>query len=79
MLAGNALHADIPLDAPGSGFLGLLLIMLGQTIWIPVPEGGAGQLSEAMRDRFVHTGAVVCNAEVTKISVDTGARRRIGS
>jgi phytoene dehydrogenase-like protein len=73
LLAGNALHADIPLDAPGSGFLGLLLIMLGQMIGFPVPEGGASQLSEALRDRFVaHGGAVVCNAEVTKITVAHG-------
>ena len=53
LLTGNALHADIPLDGSGSGFLGLLLIMLGQTVGFPVPEGGAGKLSEAMRDRFV--------------------------
>ena len=39
LLAGNALHADIPLDGSGSGFLGLLLIMLGQTVGFPVPEG----------------------------------------
>jgi phytoene dehydrogenase-like protein len=71
LLAGNALHADIPLDGSGSGFLGLLLIMLGQTVGFPVPEGGAGKLSEAMRDRFVaHGGAVMCNAEVTKIAVE---------
>ena len=55
LLAGNALHADIPLDAAGSGFLGTLLIMLGQTVGFPVPEGGAGKLTEAMRDRFVGT------------------------
>jgi phytoene dehydrogenase-like protein len=73
LLAGNALHADIPLDAPGSGFLGLLLIMLAQTVGFPVPEGGAGKLSEAMRDRFVaHGGEVVCNAEVTKINIEHG-------
>ncbi len=71
LLTGNALHADIPLDGSGSGFLGLLLIMLGQTVGFPVPEGGAGKLSEAMRDRFVaQGGAVVCNAEVTKITVE---------
>jgi len=71
LLAGNALHADIPLDGSGSGFLGLLLIMLGQTVGFPVPQGGAGKLSEAMRDRFVaRGGAVVCNAEVTKIAVE---------
>jgi phytoene dehydrogenase-like protein len=37
----------------GLGFLGLLLIMLGQTVGFLVPEGGAGRLSEATRDRFV--------------------------
>ena len=71
LLAGNALHADIPLDGSGSGFLGLLLIMLGQTVGFPVPQGGAGKLSEALRDRFVaQGGAVVCSAEVTKIAVE---------
>jgi phytoene dehydrogenase-like protein len=73
LLTGNALHADIPLDGAGSGFLGLLLIMLGQTVGYPVPEGGAGKLAEAMRDRFTaRGGAVVCNAEVTKISIERG-------
>jgi phytoene dehydrogenase-like protein len=77
LLAGNALHADIPLDGSGSGFLGLLLIMLGQTVGFPVPQGGAGRLAEAMRDRFLrHGGEVVCNAEVTKITVEHG--RAIG-
>jgi phytoene dehydrogenase-like protein len=70
LLSGNALHADIPLDASGSAFLGLLLIMMGQSLGYPVPEGGAGKLTEAMRDRFLaYGGEVVCNAEVTKISV----------
>lgn len=70
LLTGNALHADIPPDGAGSGFLGLLLIMVGQTQGYPVPEGGAGKLSEAMRDRFLaRGGTVVCNAEVTKINV----------
>ncbi len=73
LLAGNALHADIALDGAGSGFLGLLLIMLGQTLGFPVPEGGAGKLSEALRDRFLaHGGALECNAEVTKIAIARG-------
>jgi hypothetical protein len=37
------LHADIPLDGSGSGFLGLLLIMLGQTIGVPGSGGRCGQ------------------------------------
>jgi phytoene dehydrogenase-like protein len=73
LLAGNALHADIPLDAAGSGFLGTLLIMLGQTVGFPVPEGGAGKLTEAMRDRFVdHGGQVETNSPVSKIDVRSG-------
>ena len=73
LLSGNALHADIPLDSPGSGFLGLLLIMMGQSLGYPVPQGGAGKLAEAMRDRFLaYGGEVVCNAEVTKITVAHG-------
>ncbi|HLM23066.1 MAG TPA: NAD(P)/FAD-dependent oxidoreductase [Propionibacteriaceae bacterium] len=73
LLSGNAMHADIPLDGSGSGFLGLLLIMLGQTVGYPAPEGGAGKLAEAMRGRFLqHGGKVVCDAEVTKITVEHG-------
>jgi phytoene dehydrogenase-like protein len=73
LVSGNAMHADIPLDGAGSGFLGLLLIMMGQTVGYPVPEGGAGKLAEAMRDRFLHYGGeVLCNAEVTKITVEHG-------
>ena len=30
---------------PGSGLMGLLMTMLGQTVGFPVPEGGAGQLT----------------------------------
>ena len=45
LIAGNAGHADIPLDAPGSGLMALLLAMLGQTVGWPVPQGGAGQLA----------------------------------
>ena len=45
MLAGNALHADIPLDGPGSGFLGLLLIMLGSNRRVP---GSGGRCRQAL-------------------------------
>ena len=56
LIAGNALHADIPMDASGSGLLGLLLAMSGQTVGFPVPEGGSGRLTRAMADRFVARG-----------------------
>ena len=52
LLAGNALHADIPPDAAGSAVMALLLTMLGQTVGFPVPEGGAGALTQALARRF---------------------------
>lgn len=73
LLAGNACHADIPLDAAGSGLMGLLLTMLAQTVGYPVPVGGAERLSLAMRDRFLaHGGQVECDAPVTKVVVHRG-------
>jgi len=73
LIAGNAGHADIPLNAPGSGLMGLLMTMLGQTVGFPVPEGGAGQLAEALARRARSLGGVVrCSAEVTRIDVEGG-------
>ena len=73
LLAGNAGHADIPLDAPGSGLMGLLMTMLGQTVGFPVPEGGAGRLADALAGRFTGLGGEIrCHAEVIGIDVDSG-------
>jgi len=82
LLAGNAGHSDIPLDAPGSGFMGLLLSMLGQTVGFPVPRGGAGELTGALTRRFqARGGQVRCSAEVVEIVVTSGRASsvRIGS
>jgi phytoene dehydrogenase-like protein len=77
LLAGNACHADIPLDATGSGFIGMLLTMLAQTVGYPVPEGGAGQLSGALVRRLeARGGRVVCAAPVTRVLV--GGGRAVG-
>ena len=73
LVAGNAGHADIPLDAPGSGLMGLLLAMLGQTVGFPVPEGGAGNLTAALVRRAESKGGVVqCSRRVTRIDVRRG-------
>jgi phytoene dehydrogenase-like protein len=70
LLAGNAAHADIPLSAPGSGLMGILMSMLGQTVGFPVPVGGAGRLTQALSRRLVSAGGEVrCDAEVTRIEV----------
>lgn len=78
LLCGNASHADIPLTSPGSGLMGVLLCMLGQTVGFPVPEGGAGRLSAALADRLrARGGTVVCGAEVTRIEVESGRVRAV--
>jgi phytoene dehydrogenase-like protein len=59
LLAGNAVHADAPPDAPGSGVFGWLLAMLGQQYGFPVPVGGSGQLAEALARRATASGAQI--------------------
>lgn len=78
LLAGNAGHADIPLDATGSAFMALLLCMLGQTVGWPVPRGGAGELTGAMARRIEDRGGEIrCGAEVTAIEVAGGRARGV--
>ncbi len=73
LLAGNAGHADIPLDSPGSGLMALLMSMLGQTVGFPVPEGGAGRLSQALARRIESLGGEIrCSSRVTAIDVVDG-------
>lgn len=57
LLAGNAMHSDLPPDGAGSGFFGWLLCMLGQDVGFPVPQGGAGVLAESLRRRAEAAGA----------------------
>jgi phytoene dehydrogenase-like protein len=77
LLAGNAGHADIPLDAVGSGLMGVLMCMLGQTVGFPVPEGGAGQLTQALAARFTALGGEIrCGERVDRVLVE--GRRAVG-
>jgi len=73
LLTGNALHSDVRLDRMPSGFLGWFLAGLGQRGGFPVPEGGAGRLTEALVARLVARGGQVrCNAAVTRVVVRGG-------
>lgn len=73
LLAGNALHADLPPESPGSAIFGWLLAMLGQEVGFPVPRGGAGQLAAALAARARSAGAeLVTDAEVTEVVVRGG-------
>lgn len=73
LLAGNAGHADFPLDSPGSGVFGVLMTMLGQTVGFPVPRGGAQSLTDALVARFTGLGGrLETGAEVERIVVRGG-------
>ncbi|HZA09090.1 NAD(P)/FAD-dependent oxidoreductase [Mycobacterium sp.] len=73
LLMGNAMHADVPVDAPGSGAMGFLLTMMAQDGGWPVPVGGAGQLTAALMDRARSAGAEIrCGEEVSGIEVRGG-------
>ncbi|MGQ0775449.1 MAG: phytoene desaturase family protein [Pseudonocardiales bacterium] len=73
LLAGNALHSDIAIDAPGSGVFGWLLAMLGQDVGFPVPVGGAGELAAALARRAEAAGAQLRTGQrVERIDVHGG-------
>jgi phytoene dehydrogenase-like protein len=73
LLAGNALHADFAPESALGGAFGLVLCGLGQSIGFPVPEGGAGRLTEALVRRLeARGGAVTCGRRVTRILVRRG-------
>jgi phytoene dehydrogenase-like protein len=73
LLTGNAMHSDIPPDAAGSGVFGWLLTMLAQDVGFPVPRGGAGMLSGAMRSRIVSRGGQIrTGTAVTSIEINQG-------
>jgi phytoene dehydrogenase-like protein len=73
LLAGNALHADLGPEVPGSALYGWLLTMLGQTVGFPVPIGGSGVIPSALARRLeAHGGVVRTSAQVVGIDVSDG-------
>jgi phytoene dehydrogenase-like protein len=70
LLGGNALHADLGPEAPGSGFLGWLLCCLGQDVGYPAVKGGAGQLTAALVHRLeARRGRIVYHAPVKSLEI----------
>ena len=73
LLTGNAMHADVPPDAAGSGIFGWLLTMLGQDVGFPVPQGGADRLAHALADRVTAGGGrLQTGARVEQVLVRGG-------
>ncbi|NLG56742.1 MAG: NAD(P)/FAD-dependent oxidoreductase, partial [Rhodococcus sp.] len=78
LLLGNATHADVPLDAPGSGVMGYLLTMLAQDGGYPAPVGGSGQLTAALIHRMESAGAELeCSQPVVGIDIRSGRARGV--
>jgi phytoene dehydrogenase-like protein len=73
LITGNALHADVPAVAAVSGVFGWLLVMLGQDVGFPVPEGGAGMLAQSLASRARSAGASIrTGARVERVVVGNG-------
>ncbi len=73
LLAGNALHTDLGPDEAGSAVFGWMLSMLGQDVGFPVPEGGAGRLTDALVRRLVARGGRIdCSRRIDRVLVRGG-------
>ncbi len=70
LLAGNTLHTDLGPESAGSAIYGWLLAMVGQSVGWPVPEGGAGRLTDALVSRLRSRGGrIECGAAVERVEV----------
>ncbi|MGI8686477.1 MAG: phytoene desaturase family protein [Acidimicrobiales bacterium] len=73
LLAGCALHTDLFPESAIGGMVGWLLAALGQDVGWPVPEGGAGRLTDALVARLQKAGGrVECSAPVASVVVRGG-------
>jgi phytoene dehydrogenase-like protein len=73
LLAGNALHTDLPPEGAGSGLYGWLLAMLGQAVGFPVPVGGSSSITAALVSRLEgHGGELRTDAPVRRIDIGAG-------
>lgn len=59
LLAGNAAHSALPLDAPLGAGVGLVLMVAGHAVGWPSPRGGAGALTRALASYLESLGGVV--------------------
>ncbi len=77
LLAGNTFHTDLTLDDATGALYGWMLAALAQSVGFPVPEGGAGKLTDALVSRLEERGGqLVCNQRV--IAIEIHGRRAVG-
>jgi len=76
LLAGNAMHSDLPPESAASALYGWLLAMLGQTVGFPVPVGGSGALIDALVTRLRAAGGELrLGAAVRELEIVDGKVR----
>ncbi|MEV4312068.1 NAD(P)/FAD-dependent oxidoreductase [Actinocrispum sp. NPDC049592] len=73
LFAGNTMHTDLGPDQSAGAVFGWFMAMLGQDVGFPVPEGGAGRLTDALVARLAEKGGeVVCGRRVTEVLMANG-------
>jgi phytoene dehydrogenase-like protein len=69
LFAGLAGHAFLPLSAPGSGAIGLVLAMMGHAVGWPFPRGGAQSITTALVACLREAGGEIeCGAPVLSLA-----------
>lgn len=72
-LAGSVAHSDLSPDDAGGGAFGLMLCGLAQQVGMPIPQGGAQAIADAlMRLLAAHGGRVITGERATRIIVRGG-------
>ncbi|MCB1226487.1 MAG: NAD(P)/FAD-dependent oxidoreductase [Verrucomicrobiales bacterium] len=69
LLAGNAAHSVLPLEAPLTSAIAVMLQFSAHAVGWPVAEGGSQAITEALvRILNAHGGEVVCDWPVTSLA-----------
>ena len=69
LFAGLAAHSFLPLSAPGSAAIGLVLGMMGHAVGWPLPQGGAQSITSALVASLREAGGEVqCNSPVRSLA-----------
>ncbi|MGA3171189.1 MAG: NAD(P)/FAD-dependent oxidoreductase [Chthoniobacteraceae bacterium] len=77
LFAGLAAHSFLPLSAPGSAAIGMVLGMMGHAVGWPFPRGGAQSITSALVASLREAGGEVqCNSPVRSLA-DLPAARAI--